>query len=183
MSTLFKFSPAHQKKIKQILAKYPKDRAHSAVMPLLDLAQIQHGWISPQVMETVAEVLKMPLIRVQEVATFYSMHHVQPVGKTVINVCTTTPCWLRGSDDILEVCKHKLGIKPGETKHDISLFEVQCLGGCVNAPLVQINDRYVEDLNAQRFEAVIDALQTGKSVMQGSTIGRIGSEPCKGSTV
>lgn len=180
MSTVFRFTPENQKKIKQILAKYPKERAQSAVMPLLDLAQAQLGWISSPVMETVAELLKMPVIRVHEVASFYSMYRLQPVGKTVINVCTTTPCWLRGSDDILAVCKRKLGLKPGETKNDISVFEVQCLGGCVNAPLVQINSVYVEDLNTQRFEAVIDSLHAGNPVTQGSTLGRMGSEPYKG---
>jgi NADH dehydrogenase (ubiquinone) flavoprotein 2 len=180
MSTVFKFSPNNQKKIKQILMKYPQGRAQSAVMPLLDLAQHQNGWISQQVMEAVAKLLQMPIIRVHEVATFYSMYRLQPVGKTVIQVCTTTPCWLRGSDDLLKVCKRKLDLAPGETKQDISLFEVQCLGGCVNAPLVQINDMYVEDLNAQRFERVLDNIQTGKSIQHGSTLGRISSEPLKG---
>lgn len=180
MSASFKFSTENQKKIKRILMKYPQERAQSAVMPVLDLAQHQNGWISSQVMETVAGLLQMPVIRVREVATFYSMYRLQPVGETVINVCTTTPCWLRGSDDILDVCKRKLGLIPGETKNEISLFEVECLGGCVNAPLVQINDMYVEDLNARRFEAVIDTLQAGKPITQGSTLGRMGSEPFKG---
>ena len=177
MSTVFKFSPSNQKKIKHILARYPHDRAQSAVMPLLDLAQHQNGWISQQVMEAVAKLLQMPIIRVHEVATFYSMYRLQPVGKTVIQVCTTTPCWLRGSDELLKVCKRKLDLTPGETKQDISLFEVQCLGGCVNAPLVQVNDMYMEDLNAHRFERVLDNIQTGKSIQHGSTLGRISSEP------
>lgn len=177
----FNFSTDNQKKIKQILEKYPKDRPQSAVMPLLDLAQAQNGgWLSQDAIEGIAGLLQMPVIRVQEVATFYTMYRLQPVGKTVIQVCTTTPCWLRGSDDVLNVCKTKLGIQPGETKNDISVFEVQCLGACVNAPIVQINDAYIEDVNPEVFNKMLDDIIAGKPVKTGSMIGRVSSEPMKG---
>jgi NADH dehydrogenase (ubiquinone) flavoprotein 2 len=182
MSHSFTFSTENQKKIKQILAKYPKDHPQSAVMPLLDLAQAQNdGWLSRDAIEAIAELLQMPVIRVQEVASFYTMYRLQPVGKTVIQVCTTTPCWLRGSDDVMQVCKTKLGIQPGETKNDISLFEVQCLGACVNAPIVQINDAYIEDVNPEAFGRMLDDVIAGKPVKTGSMIGRVSSEPAKGS--
>jgi NADH-quinone oxidoreductase subunit E len=182
MSHSFKFSAEHQKKIKQILDKYPKDHPQSAVMPLLDLAQAQNGgWLSRDAIEAIAELLEIPVIRVQEVASFYTMYRLQPVGKTVIQVCTTTPCWLRGSDDVMKVCQSKLGITPGETKNDISLFEVQCLGACVNAPVVQINDAYIEDVNPEAFSLMLDNVIAGTPVTTGSMIGRVSSEPMKGS--
>ena len=182
MSNSFKFSTENKKKIKQILAKYPKDRPQSAVMPLLDLAQAQNGgWLSHNALEVIAELLQMPVIRVQEVASFYTMYRLQPVGKTVIQVCTTTPCWLRGSDDVMKVCKLKLGLQPGETNNDISLFEVQCLGACVNAPIVQINDAYIEDAHPEAFGRVLDDIMAGKPVKTGSMMGRVSSEPMKGS--
>jgi NADH-quinone oxidoreductase subunit E len=182
MSHSFKFSTENQKKIKQILAMYPKDRSQSAVMPLLDLAQAQNwGWLSQGAIQVIGELLQMPVIRVQEVATFYTMYRLQPVGKTVIQVCTTTPCWLRGSDDVMKVCKTKLGLQPGEMNNDISLFEVQCLGACVNAPIVQINDAYIEDVTPEAFGRVLDDVMTGKPVKTGSMMGRVSSEPMKGS--
>lgn len=182
MSNLFKFSAENHKKIKQILEKYPKDHPQSAVMPLLDLAQDQNGgWLSRSVIEVIAELLQIPVIRVQEVASFYTMYRLQPVGKTIIQVCTTTPCWLRGSDDVMKVCKTKLGINPGETKNDISLFEIQCLGACVNAPVVQINEAYIEDVNPEAFSMMLDEVLAGKPVKTGSMVGRTSSEPMKGS--
>ncbi|MDP3936496.1 MAG: NAD(P)H-dependent oxidoreductase subunit E [Alphaproteobacteria bacterium] len=182
MSNAFKFSAENQKKIKQILERYPKDHPQSAVMPLLDLAQAQNGgWLSCGAIEVIAELLQMPVIRVQEVATFYTMYRLQPVGKTVIQVCTTTPCWLRGSDDVMKMCKSKLGLQPGEMNNDISLFEVQCLGACVNAPIVQINDAYIEDVNPEVFSVMLDDVIAGKPIKTGSMLGRICSEPMKGS--
>lgn len=182
MSHSFKFSAENHKKIKQILEKYPKDHPQSAVMPLLDVAQAQNGgWLSRGAIEVIAALLQMPVIRVQEVATFYTMYRLQPVGKTVIQVCTTTPCWLRGSDEVMKVCQSKLGIKPGETKNDVSLFEVQCLGACVNAPIVQINDAYIEDVNPEAFSVMLDDVIAGKPVTTGSMAGRVSSEPLKGS--
>jgi NADH-quinone oxidoreductase subunit E len=122
----------------------------------------------------------MPLIRVQEVASFYTMYRLHPVGKTVVHVCVTTPCWLRGSDEVLKTCERKLGISPGETKNGISLFTVECLGACVNAPIVHINDQYVEDVIPDALEKVLDDVIAGKSIKAGSMIGRKGSEPVKG---
>lgn len=181
MSTSFAFTKENQPKIKQILAKYPKDHPQSAVMPLLDLAQAQNGgWLSHSAIQSVADLLGMPIIRVQEVASFYTMYRLQPVGKTVVQVCVTTPCWLRGSDEVLKTCQRKLGITPGETKNDISLFTVECLGACVNAPLVQINDHYIEDVIPQAFEKVLDDVVAGKAIKAGSMIGRKGSEPHQG---
>lgn len=177
----FVFSKENQSKIKHILAKYPKDHPQSAVMPLLDLAQAQNGgWLSQSVIQAVAEFLKMPLIRVQEVASFYTMYRLQPVGKTVVQVCVTTPCWLRGSDAVLKACERKLGMAPGETKNDISLFTVECLGACVNAPIVQVNDQCIEDVILEAFEKVLDDVIAGKPIKNGSMIGRKGSEPVRG---
>lgn len=174
----FEFSNENKKKIKEILRKYPEDQRQSAVMPLLTLAQSQQqGWLSQAAVQHIAEILKMPIIRVQEVATFYSMYRLEPVGKTVIQVCTTTPCWLRGSDDVLKVCQHKLGLQPGETKNDISLFEVECLGACVNAPVMQVNETYLEDLDADRLDIILDDITAGQPIPEGSVIGRISSEP------
>ncbi len=177
MSNIFKFSSDNQKKIQKILEIYPKEHPESAVMPLLDLAQNQNdGWLPHAALEVVAALLNMPKIKVHEVATFYTMYHLKPVGKTVINVCTTTPCWLRGSDELMKVCKRKLDLSPGETKSDISLFEVECLGGCVNAPIVQINGDYVEDLDTVSFEKICEDVKLGNKIKAGSVIGRVSSE-------
>lgn len=178
MTQSFSFSKDNQAQIELILSRYPKEHPESAVMPLLDLAQAQNGgWLPHAAIETIAKLLGMPNIKVQEVATFYTMYHLNPVGKTVINVCTTTPCWLRGSDDILKTCKSKLGLSPGETKNDISVFEVECLGACVNAPVVQVNDDYVEDLSAETFARLCDDIRAGNPIKPGSVIGRKSSEP------
>lgn len=157
MSDQFQFSAENTAKIPAILQKYPDNHAQSAVMPLLDLAQEQNGgWLSKAAIATVATILNIPFIRVQEVASFYSMYHLEPVGKIVVQVCTTTPCWLRGSDDVMRVCENKLKVLPGETKNNITLLEVQCLGACVNAPVVQINGEYVEDLTPETISDILD---------------------------
>ncbi|MCP5322697.1 MAG: NAD(P)H-dependent oxidoreductase subunit E [Candidatus Paracaedibacteraceae bacterium] len=168
MNKPFTFSIKNQEKIPKILARYPSECQQSAVMPLLDLAQEQNGgWLSQSAIEAVAAILNMPIIRVQEVVTFYSMYRVQPVGKTIIQVCTTTPCWLRGSDVLIKACRHKLGISPGETKDDISLFEVECLGACINAPVVQINnDEYIEDLDVVQFETILESITNDQGIKQ-----------------
>ena len=135
----FVFSEENLEKAKNILAKYPKDRGQSALLPLLDLAQRQNNnWIPREAMQYIAEFLKIPEIRVYEVATFYTMYNLKPVGKNFIQLCTTTPCWLRGSDEVVAACKSKLDIDMGETTEDgqFSLLEVECLGACVNAPMV-----------------------------------------------
>ncbi|EMP33421.1 NADH dehydrogenase [ubiquinone] flavoprotein 2 [Chelonia mydas] len=142
--TPFDFTPENYKRIEAIVNHYPEGHRSAAVMPVLDLAQRQNGWLPISAMNKVAEVLQMPPMRVYEVATFYTMYNRKPVGKYHIQICTTTPCMLRDSDGILEAIQKKLGIQVGETTPDklFTLVEVECLGACVNAPMVQINDNY-----------------------------------------
>ncbi|MFT6077106.1 MAG: NADH-quinone oxidoreductase E subunit [Myxococcota bacterium] len=176
----FHFSQENQIKIKEIIAKYPSDRQKSAVMPLLDLAQRQNNnFISKDIIEHVAQSLQIAPIQVYEVASFYSMYNLKPVGKFLIQVCGTTPCMLRGAEDLIRICKEQLGIDREETSIDklFTLKEVECLGACVNAPMVQINDDYYEDLNPAIFTKVLDDLKSGKKVKIGSQAGRISSEP------
>ncbi|MBN9543263.1 MAG: NADH-quinone oxidoreductase subunit NuoE [Alphaproteobacteria bacterium] len=171
--------------MKAIIAKYPEGRQQSAVLPLLDLAQRQNdNWIPRAAMTKIASILNMPEIRVYEVATFYTMFNLAPVGKYFIQLCGTTPCWLRGADDIKKVCKNKLGIESGETSEDgmFSLLEVECLGACSNAPMVQINDDYFEDLNEENFTKLLDDLAAGKEVKVGPQNGRLNSMPEGGKT-
>jgi NADH-quinone oxidoreductase E subunit len=177
---IFSFTKENDKKAKAIIAKYPKGRQRSAVMPLLDMAQRQNsGWLSREVMDYVAGYLTLPAIKVYEVATFYSMYNLKPVGKNFIQVCRTTPCWLRGSDKLTETCKNKLGIDFGEVTQDgeFSLIEVECLGACVNAPIVQINDDYYEDISPEQLEEMLDDIKAGKKLKVGSQIGRQCSAP------
>lgn len=176
----FEFSKENQKRVKEIVAKYPKGRQRSATIPLLDLAQRQAGgWLPRAAMDHVAEVLELAPIRVYEVASFYTMFNLEPVGEHLIQVCRTTPCWLRGSDDLTNSCRKKLGIDIGETTEDgkFTLVEVECLGACVNAPMVQINDDYYEDLDVKHFEKMLDDLSVGKKVKVGPQGGRHSSEP------
>jgi NADH-quinone oxidoreductase E subunit len=176
----FEFSKENLRKAKEIVAKYPSGKQKSAILPLLDLAQRQAGgWLPRPVLDYVGEFLGLPAIRVYEVASFYTMFHLQPVGENLIQVCRTTPCWLRGSDEITKKCKSKLGIEIGETTTDgkFSLIEVECLGACVNAPMVQINDDYFEDLTAESMEKIIDDLADGKKIKIGSQTGRQCSAP------
>lgn len=161
----FVFTDQNQQQIRMILQKYPPGRQASAVLPLLDLAQRQcKGWLPQGAIETVAVILEMPLIRVYEVASFYTMFNLKPVGKHHIQLCRTTPCWLKGSEGIQSVCESHLGIKPGEVTPDgkFSLIEVECLGACVNAPIVQINDDYYENLTLDSMKAILQNLATGK---------------------
>ncbi len=176
----FAFSAENKKKIKDILAKYPKDRKNSAVLPLLDLAQRQHdNWLPMKAIEAVAEICDMAEIRVLEVATFYTMFNLKPVGKYFIQACGTTPCWLRGSDDVMRCIKDKLGITSGQTSAcgKFTLLEVECLGACVNAPMVQINDDYYEDLDYLATSELIDRLAADDVPPAGSVRGRQGSQP------
>ncbi len=176
----FEFSKENVTKIDAILARYPEGRHQSAVLPMLDLAQRQcKGWLPRAAVNTVADMLGLPSIKVYEVATFYSMFNLAPIGDNFIQVCRTTPCWLRGSDELTETCKRKLGIEKGQTSHDgkFTLVEVECLGACANAPMVQINDDYYEDLTPETMEAMIDTLQQGKKIKPGSQIGRKASAP------
>ncbi len=159
----FIFNSENLAKAQEIIKRYPEGRQKSAVLPLLDLAQRQmHGWLPKVAIEYVAEFLQLPFIRAYEVATFYTMFNLKPVGKHHIQVCTTTPCWLRGSDKIVMACKKNLGIDIGQTTDDkqFSLVEVECLGACVNAPVVQINDDYFEDLTEEKMIEVITQLKT-----------------------
>jgi NADH-quinone oxidoreductase subunit E len=174
----FKFSAENLKKIDVIMKKYPKGFQQSAVMPLLDLAQRQNdNWICEPAIDEIARILDMPRIKVYEVATFYTMYNLSPVGKYHLQLCTTTPCMLCGGGDLLKTCEKKLGIKSGETTKDgkFTLTEVECLGACVNAPMIQINDDYYEDLTPDILGDVLDALSKGKDVPTGSQTGRKGS--------
>lgn len=181
----FAFTAESKKAIKTILAKYPKDRKASAVIPLLDLAQRQHdNWIPMKAIEAIAETLEMAEIRVLEVATFYTMFNLRPVGRYFIQLCGTTPCWLRGSDDVTRCIHDKLGITSGQTSADgkFSLLEVECLGACVNAPMVQINDDYYEDLDYETTAELIERLSRDDVPPAGSVKGRQGSQPLPGPT-
>ena len=181
----FAFTADNLALAQKIIGRYPPERKASAVIPLLHIAQRQHdNWLPRAAMDTVAEMLGMPPIRVYEVATFYTMYNHQPVGKHLIEVCTTTPCWLRGSDAVLGACKKRLGIGPGETTADgkFTVIEVECAGACVNAPVVAIGDDYYEDLDAASMEALIDALDRGETPKPGSQTGRRNSCPAGGPT-
>jgi NADH-quinone oxidoreductase E subunit len=158
----FEFTAANKKKITAIIAKFPKGRQASAVLPLLDLAQRQNeNWISKEIVEKVAEILNMPVMRVFEVASFYTMFNLKPVGKYLIQICRNTPCWLCGSDDILKACKESTGCELDERSPDglFSLVEVECMGACVNAPMVAINDDYYENLSPEGIVQVIKDLK------------------------
>lgn len=177
---VFVFNAENLAKAKQIIAKYPEGRQKSASLPLLDLAQRQNnGSLSLAAMDYIADMLSVPPIKIYEVASFYSMFNLEPVGKNFIQVCRTTPCWLRGSDRVTKICKEKLGIGLGETTSDgmFTLKEVECLGACVNAPVVQINDDYYEDLSDESMLQIIDDLKNGKKPKVGSQIGRQCSAP------
>ncbi len=180
----FAFSAENLAEAKKIIAKYPEGRQQSAVMPLLDLAQRQEGWVSQPAMDHIADMLGMPGIRVYEVATFYTMFNLKPVGKNFVQVCTNLPCMLRGSDEIVHACKSTLGIGFGETTEDgqFTLAEVECLGACVNAPMMQIGDDYYEDLDADSTKAILEALKRGETPKPGPQNGRQFSAPLGGPT-
>lgn len=176
----FAFSRENQALARDIIAKYPSGREQSAVMPLLTLAQAQHqNWLPKAAMDHVAAILNMPPIRVYEVATFYTMYNLEPVGRYMIEICTTTPCWLKGSEAIVETCKQKLGIDIGGTTRDglFTLREAECLGACVNAPMCQIGEHYYEDLDQRSMENIIDTLSRGGQPKPGPQNGRVSSEP------
>ena len=178
----FSFNKDNLQKAQEIISHYPDGKQRSAVLPLLNLAQRQiGGWLPQIAIEYVAKFLDLPFIRVYEVATFYTMFNLKPVGKYHIQICGTTPCWLRGSDEITKVCHNELGIGLKEVTPDkqFSLVEVECLGACVNAPVVQINDDYFEDLTPELMTELLNKLKAGKAVCHGSQIGRTGAEPKK----
>jgi NADH-quinone oxidoreductase subunit E len=187
----FAWTKANAAKAKEVVARYPAGRQRSAVMPLLDLAQRQvgaetktQGWLPLPVMEYVAQYLEMPVIRVVEVATFYFMYNLVPVGRFHVQVCGTTPCLLRGSGDIMAACE-KRGMHLGHTTDDglWTLTEVECMGNCASAPMVQINDDNYEDLTAESLDKVLDALAAGKTPKPGTQLkGRHTVEPLGGPT-
>ena len=177
--TTFSFNNENQEAALQILKKYPEARKQSAVMPLLDLAQRQNdNWLSRDVVEYVANYLDMPFIRVWEVVTFYSMYYTKYNGKYLVQVCGTTPCWLRGSDQVIKACKEVISPEPNTVSNDglFSWMQVECLGACVNAPLVQINDDYYEDLTYDTTKNVLQSLIDGSPLSIGSQSGRKSSK-------
>ncbi len=181
----FAFTAEYRAKAEAIIAKYPAGRQRSATLPLLDLAQRQHGgWLPLAAIRHVAEMLSVPEIRVLEVASFYTMYNLAPVGRHFVQVCTTTPCWLRGSDKIVEACEKHLGIACGDTTADgqFTVIEVECLGACVNAPMMQIGDDYYEDLDADSTVKILQALQRGEQPQPGPQNGRQTSAPLGGPT-
>ena len=176
----FKFSEENLNKAKKIISKYPTEKQASAVMPLLYLVQDQNeNWIPLVAMKYIAKFLNIPYIRVYEVATFYSMFNLSPVGKYFVQVCTTTPCMIRGAYKIVDVCKEKICENQKELSKDniASWTEVECLGACVNAPIMQINDDYFEDLDKEKCEKIIDQILNKKKPKPGSYRGRTNSEP------
>jgi NADH-quinone oxidoreductase subunit E len=186
----FAWNSESEERARTIIARYPPGRQHSAILPLLDLAQRQvgaqtntQGWLPIPVIEYVAAYLNMPFIRAYEVATFYTMYNLGPVGRFHVQVCGTTPCMLKGSDDVLAAC-FKKGLKKGETTPDglFTLSEVECLGACANAPMVQINDDNYEDLTFESMTAVLEALARGETPKPGPQIDRQTSCPVGGPT-
>jgi len=180
----FAFKPETEPTIAFWMGKYPEDKKRSAVIPLLWLAQKDNaGWLSEPAMRVVADRLEMPYIRVYEVATFYTMFRLQPVGKHHVQLCGTTPCMLRGANDLKEVCEKKIGKSMHVTDDGrLSWEEVECLGACVNAPMVQINDYYYEDLTSESFEEILSKLEHGAEVQPGPFVDRVNSAPQGGAT-
>lgn len=187
----FVFDAGTEAEIERILKKYPPSRAASAVLPILYLAQSQmlrntgSAWVPRPAMDVIAARLNMPPIRVYEVATFYLMFNTKPIGRHHLQVCGTTPCWLRGAEDIARACRDETGIPAfGNTSDDrmFHLSEVECLGACVNAPILQVDDDYYEDLDYDRTRALLQALRRGERTPIGSTIGRMTSAPEGGPT-
>jgi NADH-quinone oxidoreductase E subunit len=178
----FEFNAANEKRIQEILKKYPPERKKSAVMPLLDLAQRQHdNWIPNAAIKKIGEILEVPYIKVYEVATFYTMYNLAPVGKYFVQVCTTSPCMIRGSGKIVSLCKKHISEKEGKLSDDqkASWIEVECLGACVSAPMMQINDDFYEDLTEETATKIFEGIKNDKIPKPGSQKGRVGFEPNK----
>ena len=176
----FEFNQKNLQAANKIVSNYPEGKQQSAVMALLYIAQRQNdNWIPLKAMKYIAKFLDMPYIKVYEVATFYSMYNLSPVGKYFFQVCTTTPCMLRGAYDLVKVCKKKISEKENELSEDgtISWMEVECLGACVNAPMMQVNEDYYEDLNDKKLEEIINTIYQNKIPKPGSYTGRINTEP------
>ena len=181
----FAFDAESEAQLERIIARYPAGKQASAVIPLLYVAQRQMGrltgsaWVPRVAMDVIGERLSMPPIRVYEVATFYFMFNMKPIGRFHLQLCGTTPCMLRGSDDVMRACHDAAHVKVGQTSEDglFTLTEVECLGACVNAPVLQVDDDYYEDLDYDRTVALIEALKRGERPKAGSTIGRQTSAP------
>jgi NADH-quinone oxidoreductase subunit E len=173
----FAFTPENMEKVKGFIANYPPGRQASAVISVLDLAQRQQGWLPRVAMNEVARILDMAPIRVYEVATFYTMFQLRPKGRYLLQVCTTTPCWLRGSDTVMKACQ--IAAQDSET---FTVQEVECLGACVNAPVVQINDDFYEDLDEASINKVLDAFKRGERPKAGPQVNRQTSAPEGGAT-
>ena len=176
----FEFTKESLEEANKIIQKYPTGREQSAVMSLLYIAQKQNdNWIPLSAMKCIAKILNMPYIKVYEVATFYTMYNLTPVGANFVQVCTTTPCMIRGAGKIVEACKEKISENENELSKDknCSWMEVECLGACVNAPMMQINDDYYEDLDKEKALEILDQIIQGKKPKPGSYRGRLNSEP------
>ena len=176
----FEFNNSSLVEAKNIISKYPKGKQQSAVMALLYIAQRQNNnWIPLAAMKYIAKFLDMPYIKVYEVATFYSMYNLSPVGKYFIQVCTTTPCMIRGANKLVEACKEKISKNELELLGDknCSWMEVECLGACVNAPMMQINDEYYEDLDKEKTLKILDKILKGEKPKAGSYRGRLNNAP------
>ena len=176
----FEFNKKNLEEAQKLIKNYPDGKQQSAVMPLLYLAQKQNdNWIPLAAMKYIAKFLNMPYIKVYEVATFYTMYNLSPVGKYFFQICTTTPCMIRGAYDIVKACKEKISDKEKKLSNDktCSWMEVECLGACINAPMMQINDDYYEDLNKEKTEKIINQIKNGEKPIPGSYRGRKNSEP------
>jgi len=181
--TGFAFNRENMQWAQDVIARYPKGRQASAIIPMLWRAHEQcGGWLPPPAAEYVAQMLGMPKIRAYEVATFYTMFNLAPTGKHHIQVCTTTPCWLRGSEDVVKACQRVMGVKEGEVSADglFSYVEVECLGACVNAPMIQIEKDFYEDLDGPKMEAMLNDMKAGKMPRPGPQIDRQASAPVGG---
>ncbi|HEV2560516.1 MAG TPA: NADH-quinone oxidoreductase subunit NuoE [Rhizomicrobium sp.] len=180
----FAFTPENLAWSQREMTKYPPGRQASAVIPLLWRGQEQEGWVSKPMIEAIAKQLDMPYIRVLEVATFYTMFNLEPVGEHLVQVCTTTPCWLRGSDDIVAACKKHISEKQHVISKDgkFSWMEVECLGACVNAPMLQIGKDFYEDLDGPKTEKLLEAFRRGETPKPGPQNERHSSEPIGGAT-
>lgn len=177
----FAFTENQLQQIDEIKKRYPKDRQQSALLPLLWLAQRQNGgWLSMHAMEEVGRLLNVPFLRIYEVASFYTMFKLKPVGKYCVQVCRTTSCYLCGSDRLRDLCAQFMKTEPYQVTSDglFSYEEVECLGACANAPVVQINDDYFEDVSPDALQKILEALRRGERVKPGSQIGRKASQPC-----
>ncbi len=177
---VFEFNEQNLKAVEKAISNYPKNRKKSAVMPLLYIAQKQNNnWIPLAAMKLIAKTLNMPYIKVYEVATFYTMYNLAPVGEYFFQVCTTTPCMIRGAYKLVDVCKKKISENESEISKDgkSSWLEVECLGACVNAPMVQINEDYFEDLDSEKLEKIIEKISNNEKPKSGSYRGRLSSEP------